>query len=63
MLEQLLEMTSFNSQTCLALGEEFIKYFSKNFRHIASNLTTAEILTHTASQSIAACTVTLHLMT
>jgi len=36
MLEQLLEMTSFNSQTCLTLGKEFIKYFSKHFRQIAS---------------------------
>jgi hypothetical protein len=45
MLEQLLEMTSFNPDM-LDTGEEFIKYFYGKCRNIASSLTIAAILTH-----------------
>jgi len=52
MLEQLLEMTSFNSQTCLIPGEEVIKYCLQFFLEIADKRATA--------CTIAVCVVTLN---
>ena len=57
MLEQVLEMTSFNSQTCLIPGEEVIKYclkfLSRNYWYcVPSERVTA--------CTIAACVVTLN---
>jgi len=48
LLEQVLEMTYFNAQTCLTPGKQIVrdclKYLSRNFRYFAPDETTAALI-------------------